>query len=106
MFSWAVEEELVPGSIMHALREVKGLRRGKTDARETEPVKPVPDENVDAVRQHVSPCCRVDVLAVPICRASLAIVIWPPGGQIVRRCPTGGNRTESTVHGCSPPNSP
>src|SRR5690606_18492496 len=38
----------------HALRTVPGLQRGRTEAPETEPIKPVPDAFVDALRPHVS----------------------------------------------------
>ena len=42
-----MKEELVPGTVYHALQTVEGLRRGRSDARETEPVKPVPNAFVD-----------------------------------------------------------
>ena len=32
MFRWAVEQEMVPGSIYHALLAVKGLKRGRCEA--------------------------------------------------------------------------
>ena len=54
MFKWAASEELVPSAVFHSLQTVAGLKRGRTDAQETEPVKPVPDEHVDAVRPYVS----------------------------------------------------
>jgi integrase len=54
-FRWAVGEELVDPSVYHGLQAVPGLRAGKTEARETEPIKPVPDEHVDAVLPFVSP---------------------------------------------------
>jgi integrase len=41
MFKWAVENELVPATTLHGLQAVQGLKRGRSDARETEPVKPV-----------------------------------------------------------------
>src|SRR4051794_10261210 len=53
MFKWAVENELVPPSVLQALKAVNGLRRGRTEARESAPVRPVPDAFVDAVRPHV-----------------------------------------------------
>ena len=53
-FKWAVENELVPPSLHHALKAVSGLRNGRSAARESEPVKPVPDAFVDAVRPYVS----------------------------------------------------
>lgn len=54
MFRWGTEEELVPGPVYQALRAVAGLRRGRTAAPESEPVRPVPDQFVDAVEPHVS----------------------------------------------------
>lgn len=54
MFSWGVEEELVGGEVTHALAEVKGLKRGRSDAAESSPVKPVPDAYVEAILPHVS----------------------------------------------------
>jgi len=40
-FRWGVSQELVPPAIYQALATVAGLRRGRTAARETEPVGPV-----------------------------------------------------------------
>jgi integrase len=54
VFKWAVAHELIPPAVHHGLKAVAGLRRGRSDARETEPVKPVPDAFVDAIRPHVS----------------------------------------------------
>lgn len=54
MFKWAVENELVPPSLHHGLRAVSGLRKGRSGVRESAPVKPVPDERVDAIEPHVS----------------------------------------------------
>jgi hypothetical protein len=36
MFRWAVEEELIPPTMHTALETVRGLKRGRTTARETE----------------------------------------------------------------------
>lgn len=55
MFKWGVENEIVPPSISHGLAAVAGLRKGRSPARETEPVRPVPDAYVDAIRNYVSP---------------------------------------------------
>lgn len=54
-YKWAVSEELVPPSAYEGLRTVAGLRYGRTGARETEPIKPVPQPWVDAVIPFVSP---------------------------------------------------
>jgi len=53
MFKWGVSEELCPSSVYEALRTVEGLRRGKSKARETAPVKPVPDEVVERTLPHL-----------------------------------------------------
>lgn len=55
MFRWGVENELVPPLTLQGLQAVRGLARNRSEARETEPVKPVPEAFVDAVRPHVSP---------------------------------------------------
>lgn len=55
VFKWAVCEELIPSSAHEALRTVTGLRYGRTEARETEPVKPVDDSTVEATLPYVAP---------------------------------------------------
>jgi integrase len=47
MFRWAESEELVPPSTLHALETVRGLARGRSIARETEPVRPVHPDQVE-----------------------------------------------------------
>ncbi len=54
IFRWAVGEELLPVAAYEALRAVPGLKRNKTDAAESEPVKPVPDAHIDAIRPYLS----------------------------------------------------
>jgi len=55
VFSWAVEQELIPaGEKYHAMLAVKGLRKNKTEARETEPVRPVPNELIEPVLDEVA----------------------------------------------------
>jgi integrase len=53
-FRWAVSEEKIPGSVIHALDAVSGLGRGRSEARESEPVRRVPDPFVDAIQTYVS----------------------------------------------------
>lgn len=48
MFKWAVAQELVPPAIHQALQAVTGLRKGRTDARETDPIMPVAEPVVEA----------------------------------------------------------
>jgi len=54
IFRWAVSDEMIPGSVLHALQAVSGLRRGRSDAPEPEAVKPVAVENVNAIQPFTS----------------------------------------------------
>ncbi len=54
MFAWGVENELVPESTYGALKLVKGLRAYRSEAPESEPVRPVAVEHVQAVEPYVS----------------------------------------------------
>lgn len=42
LFAWGVSEELFPVTVLNALQTVKGLQAGRSQARESKPVKPVP----------------------------------------------------------------
>jgi integrase len=53
-FRWAVGEGMIPPSVHHGLQAVAGLRRGRCEVRESEPVRPVPEAFVDAIRPYVS----------------------------------------------------
>ncbi|MFP4172531.1 MAG: hypothetical protein ACLFV4_06435 [Candidatus Hydrogenedentota bacterium] len=52
--AWCVSEELCEPSIHEALRTVPPLRKGRTQAAETEPVKPVPMEHVEAAKHYMT----------------------------------------------------
>jgi hypothetical protein len=39
-FAWAAEEELIPAEVSNGLIPVKGLKKGRTEAREKEPIGP------------------------------------------------------------------
>ncbi len=55
MFRWAAAEGMLPASVWHSLLVVPGLRAGRTEARESEPVRPVADAVVDATLPHLPP---------------------------------------------------
>jgi len=55
MFKWGVSRELVPPSVQTALSTVEGLRMGRSAARESTAVAPVPDDVVDATLPHLPP---------------------------------------------------
>lgn len=67
MFAWAVEEELLAVEVHAALVRVKGLKRGKSAARETPRVRPVPDEHVTAVLPLVPPLVRAMIQVQLLC---------------------------------------
>lgn len=54
VFRWAVGNELVPGHVHQALLAVPGLKRGRTLAKEPEPVRPVDGGAMEAVLPHVA----------------------------------------------------
>jgi integrase len=55
MFAWAAEEEMLPASVHEQLIRVKGLRRGKTEARESKKIRPVAQHHVDATVPFLQP---------------------------------------------------
>ncbi len=61
IFRWAASEQLLPVTVDEALRTVEALRRGRTEARETKRVKPVPPEQVEATLPHLPVLVRVMV---------------------------------------------
>lgn len=54
VFRWAASEELISGELVHALLSVDGLRQGRGEAKESEPVRPVAQDNIVAIRPFVS----------------------------------------------------
>jgi integrase len=55
MFAWGVAQELVRPDVAHGLREVPGLRKGRTQAKESSPVLPVDDAVVQATIHRLPP---------------------------------------------------
>jgi integrase len=49
MLKWAVGEKLIPADVLAEVKTVKALELGRQGVRETEEVRPVPDEHVRAV---------------------------------------------------------
>lgn len=54
-FRWGVAEGLVPPAVIQGLDAVNGLKRGRTEARETRPIGPVRDQDVEAALPHMPP---------------------------------------------------
>jgi integrase len=54
-FKWGVSKQLIPSSVYEALRTVPALRAGRTEARESQPVKPVAESHAAAIFSFLSP---------------------------------------------------
>lgn len=61
LFKWGAANQLVPPSVFHGLATISGLRAGRSEARESEPVKPVPEAFVEAVLPYLTPPVRAMV---------------------------------------------
>jgi integrase len=61
VFKWAAGEELIPFETYQRLTTVMALSKGRTPAREPEPVKPVADTVVSATLPHLPPMVRAMV---------------------------------------------
>jgi integrase len=79
MFKWAASHEMMPVAIYQALATVPGLRKGRTAAREPEPVGPVADEVIDATLPSL-PAVVADIVRfqrLTGCRPGEACIIRP-----------------------------
>lgn len=55
IFRWGVSEELVPPTVYQSLATVDGIRFGRSDAPEHEPVRPVADHIIETTIVHLCP---------------------------------------------------
>ncbi|VTR99147.1 catalytic phage domain protein : Integrase, catalytic core, phage domain protein OS=Rhodopirellula sallentina SM41 GN=RSSM_06627 PE=4 SV=1 [Gemmata massiliana] len=84
VFKWATAEELVPVTVYQALATVAGLQKGRTQARETEPVGPVLDLHVAAVLHRLNPTIRAMVLVQRLSGCRPQDVLRMRAGEIDR----------------------
>jgi integrase len=61
VFKWGVENELVPPAVYQGLAAVSALKKGKSGARESKPVRAVAQEDVDRVLPLLPPNVRAMV---------------------------------------------
>jgi integrase len=54
-FKWAASMEMIPAATFHAISTVPGLRKGRCEAAEPDPIGPVDDDTVDATLPHLPP---------------------------------------------------
>lgn len=66
LIKWGVRKKLVPTAVYGELLTVEALKRGRTAALETDRVKPVPPEHIEAVlgrvNRHVAAMIRIQLL--------------------------------------------
>ncbi len=60
VFRWGLRKELIPPSVVQSLAAVDCLKKGRTEARETQPIGPVADSRIDATLPHLPPQAVVD----------------------------------------------
>ncbi|MFC1597687.1 tyrosine-type recombinase/integrase, partial [Planctomycetota bacterium] len=79
VFRWGVTQEIVLETVYRALAAVPGLRRGRSKAKETPPVEPVPEATVQATLPHLSPVVAdmVRVQRLTGCRPGEVCIIRP-----------------------------
>ena len=58
LFKWAASMELILASVAHGLATVAGLRRGRSEARETKPVRPISPAVIYDTLPHLPPAVR------------------------------------------------
>jgi integrase len=80
MFKWAIENDLAPASVHQALCAVAPLKRGRTQAKESEPVKPV----VRAVVEETLPILRP--MLADMVRLQLETGMRPGELVVLRAC--------------------
>jgi integrase len=90
LFKWAASEELIPVTAYQALVTVTGLRKGESTAKETAPIQPVPDADVEATLPHLPPTIADMV------RLQRLTGMRP--GEIVRLRPCDVDRTGDVWH--------
>jgi integrase len=77
VWKWGVANKLVPGSVLVELKAVDGLQRGRSDARETDPVLPVPRSIVEETLPHMRPM-TADMVRLQLetgCRSGELVII-------------------------------
>ena len=79
MFKWCASHEMIPVAAYQALATVPGLRKGRSAAREPDPIGPVADEVIDATWPSLPPVVAdmVRFQRLTGCRPGEACIIRP-----------------------------
>lgn len=89
MFKWGVSEELLPASILEALRTLAPLRRGQTTAREAPPVSLAHPRHIVKALRRMTPTVAAMVRLQLCCGARPGEVIAMRTGDLERNGPDG-----------------
>ena len=89
MFKWAANKKLIDKMVYLDVSTLAGLKEGRSMARETDPVQPVPEQFVEALKDHVtSPVWAMiqlqmltgmrpgEVLQIRVCDISTTGKVW------------------------------
>jgi integrase len=87
MYAWAVEEELIRVEVHAALLRVRGLKRGKSEAREAAKIRPVSQSDIDAVLPLVPEVVGVMIRFQHLCGGRPQDVVQLRGTEIDRNGP-------------------
>lgn len=79
MFRWAAAEELLPVCVPQSLAALAGLRKGRTEARETVPVRPVEEAVIEATLPYLTAtvAAMVRLQRLTGCRPSEVCMLRP-----------------------------
>jgi integrase len=82
IFRWATEQEFIPPTIHHGLAAVRGLLKGRTEARDNEPVGPVSDDVLNKTLTQLSPMLRAMVTLQALSGMRPGEVVQLRGGDL------------------------
>ncbi|MDB5346823.1 MAG: site-specific tyrosine recombinase XerC [Schlesneria sp.] len=86
-FRWACENELVSPTVLHGLQSVSPLLAGRTTAKDYAPRRPVPQDQIDSVKQ-VVPNRTADLI-------ELQLLTGARSGEILSLTPSMIDRSEA-----------
>jgi integrase len=110
MFRWAVSNQLVPASVLQGLQAVEALKRGRSAARESKPVRPVAravvEDTLNLLQPMMADMVRVqletgmrpgELVAMRICDIDMTGALWlyRPGSD---QGPLGSHKTAHHGH--------
>jgi len=85
MFVWALCEELISSDVAYCISTVKGLEKGRSEARETVPVESVDDSVVEATVKHLPPLVSDMVQVQRLIGARPCEIVSMRGSEVDRR---------------------